>query len=107
MPAPNAREWIRYDVTDGIGEPFIVLSYNILSDRLATAQMYGYCPTWALNWDTRRDEILKEIRDADADLICLQEVEAGQFDDFFMHHLGEHYRLGEHYDGVFLAEIAC
>ncbi|TMW41140.1 hypothetical protein DOY81_013779 [Sarcophaga bullata] len=27
---------------------FTVMCYNVLCDKYATRQMYGYCPSWAL-----------------------------------------------------------
>lgn len=33
---------------------FTVMCYNVLCDKYATRQMYGYCPSWALNWDYRK-----------------------------------------------------
>lgn len=33
-----------------------------------------YCPSWALEWDYRKKEILAEIHDRDADVVLLQEV---------------------------------
>jgi mRNA deadenylase 3'-5' endonuclease subunit Ccr4 len=54
---------------------FKVLHYNILSDHLALPQLYHYCPPWALSWEYRRKLILQEIRQYDADIVCLQEVQ--------------------------------
>ena len=51
---------------------FSVMSYNILCDKYATRQVYGYCPTWSLSWDYRKEHILKEIIDSLADVISLQ-----------------------------------
>ena len=39
-----------------------VMCYNVLCDRYATKQMYGYCPHWALNWEYRKKGILDEVR---------------------------------------------
>ena len=39
-----------------------VMCYNVLCDRYATRQMYGYCPQWALNWEYRKKGILDEVR---------------------------------------------
>ena len=38
------------------------MCYNVLCDRYATRQMYGYCPQWALNWEYRKKGILDEVR---------------------------------------------
>ena len=51
---------------------FTVMSLNVLSDENATKQKYGYCPSWALNWDYRKSAILKEIQMASPDIIALQ-----------------------------------
>lgn len=51
---------------------FTVMSYNVLCDKYATRQQYGYCPTWALVWDYRKQAILKEILDSTADIVALQ-----------------------------------
>lgn len=53
---------------------FTVLTYNILAEKYATAQMYGYVPSWALIWDYRKQMILHEILSYDADIICLQVI---------------------------------
>ncbi len=51
---------------------FTVMSYNVLCDKYATRQMYGYCPSWALAWEYRKSALLKEILDSTADIIALQ-----------------------------------
>ena len=48
------------------------MCYNILCDKYATRQVYGYCPTWALDWQYRRKGILQEIKHYSADIITLQ-----------------------------------
>ncbi|RWW25376.1 hypothetical protein GW17_00010276 [Ensete ventricosum] len=53
---------------------FSVLSYNILSDAYTTNEVYSYCPTWALSWPYRRQNLLREIIGYQADIVCLQEV---------------------------------
>lgn len=53
---------------------FTVLSYNILSDVYATSETYSYCPSWALSWPYRRQNLLREIVGYRADIVCLQEV---------------------------------
>lgn len=49
-----------------------VMCYNVLCDKYATRQMYGYCPSWALTWEYRKKSILAEIRHYTADIISLQ-----------------------------------
>ena len=54
---------------------FTVLSYNILSDSYAANDLYSYCPSWALSWAYRRQNLLREIVGYRADIVCLQEVQ--------------------------------
>jgi CCR4-NOT transcription complex subunit 6 len=75
---------------------FTVMCYNVLCDKYATRQLYGYCPNWALAWDYRRKAIMDEIRHYTADIISLQEVETEQFYNFFLPELQR-----EGYDGIF------
>ena len=72
------------------------MCYNVLCDKLATRQLYGYCPPWALQWEHRKKSILDEIRTNSADIICLQEVATEQFHAYFLPQL----QL-EGYDGTF------
>lgn len=106
LPPPE-REWIMIDpdlpdldadkhANDATQESFNVLSYNILFDRYATAQMYGYTPSWALAWDYRKEFILQEVMSYSADICCLQEVGVEQYEDYFLHHLSQ-----QDYEGVF------
>jgi hypothetical protein len=34
--------------------------------------MYGYCPAWALDWEYRKQQILKEVLAANCDIVLLQ-----------------------------------
>lgn len=54
---------------------FTVMCYNVLCDKYATRQLYGYCPSWALNWEYRKKGIMEEITNCDADIISLQVTE--------------------------------
>lgn len=99
---PPEREWVAID-TDvppaGEDEPdttFAVLSYNVLCEKYATRQMYGYTPSWALVWDYRKEFILQEIMSYNADICCLQEVEMGQYEDYFAPKLQQN-----DYEGLF------
>lgn len=84
-PSPSPRRMILVNGMDVPGNldldgrilsagTFTVLSYNILSDAYATNELYGYCPTWALSWPYRRQNLLREIVGYRADIVCLQEV---------------------------------
>lgn len=77
-------------------ETFSVLCYNILCERLATERLYGYTPSWALQWEYRKELILTEMMNYDADFLCLQEVDIAQYEDYFTHHL-----KGQDYEGVY------
>ena len=77
--APPEREWLQIETdlpSPSTDEPppetFSLLCYNILCDKYATSQMYGYTPSWALNWDYRKEILLQEIMGFGADIICLQ-----------------------------------
>ncbi|XP_062163326.1 carbon catabolite repressor protein 4 homolog 1-like isoform X2 [Alnus glutinosa] len=62
---------------------FSVLSYNILADLYASRDKFSYCPTWALVWEYRRQNLLREIIEYHADILCLQEVQSDHFESFF------------------------
>ena len=42
--------------------------------------MYPHCDSWALSWSYRKSVLLKEIVQNDADILCLQEVQADHFE---------------------------
>ena len=87
----NERDIVTQDT-----ETFSVLSYNILCEKYATERLYGYTPSWALAWSYRKELILTEVTNYNADFLCLQEVDIAQFEDYFTKNLGE-----EGYDGVY------
>jgi CCR4-NOT transcription complex subunit 6 len=72
-----------------------VFSYNILCDNAMRSQ-YNYTPSEALAWDYRKEMILKEIQKADADIVCLQEVDVYSFEEYFRMRLAY-----DDYKGVF------
>ncbi|KAL2228289.1 carbon catabolite repressor protein 4 homolog 1-like [Sesamum indicum] len=100
-PSPSPRRLI---IVGGIDMPghldldgrissagtFTVLSYNILSDTYATSELYSYCPSWALSWTYRRQNLLREIVGYRADIVCLQEVQSDHFEEFFAPELDKH-----------------
>lgn len=84
-PSPTPRHLISVSGVDMVGHldsdgrissagTFTVLSYNILSDVFATSELYSYCPSWALSWPYRKQNLLREIVGYRADIVCLQEV---------------------------------
>ncbi|XP_042516329.1 carbon catabolite repressor protein 4 homolog 1-like [Macadamia integrifolia] len=60
---------------------FNVLSYNVLSQLYA--YYIRYCDSWALMWEYRRHNLLREIIEYQADILCLQEVQSDHFENFF------------------------
>lgn len=60
-----------------------ILTYNILCDYYATEKQFGYTPSAALSWEYRRESIWGQIEEADADILCLQEIDTESFEDFF------------------------
>jgi CCR4-NOT transcription complex subunit 6 len=77
-------------------ETFSVLCYNILCEKYATERLYGYTPSWALSWDYRKELILTEVMNHNADFLCLQEVDIAQYEDYFIKHL-----TAQDYEGVY------
>ncbi|CAD6222039.1 GSCOCG00005303001-RA-CDS [Cotesia congregata] len=95
---PPTRPWIP---TASLNESrpsciFTVMTYNVLSNSYATPKMYGYCPKECLDWEVRGQNLMSEICYYNNDIICLQEVEIEQYDNFFLPNLQS---MG--YEGVF------
>ncbi|PVU95672.1 hypothetical protein BB559_002641 [Furculomyces boomerangus] len=83
--SPDDRRWIVLDKSVDQNSKDIItnISYNVLCSKYATPQSYGYCPSWALDWESRRETIISELLSLSADIICLQEVETSEYKDFF------------------------
>lgn len=104
-PPPPPRQWRNVItqaereaiVTDSSVEVFSVLCYNILCEKYATEKLYGYTPGWALAWDYRKELILSEIVESDADFLCLQEVDNAQYEEYFLQHLAQQGYEGMHW----------
>ncbi|KAI8612998.1 Endonuclease/exonuclease/phosphatase [Chytriomyces sp. MP71] len=98
-PQPAEREWITMDESFTQSDPnaFTVLCYNTLCDKYATPQAYPYTPSWALAWDYRKELILEELLNYNADILCLQEMETSQFEEYFQEYL----LSNTEYEGVF------
>lgn len=62
---------------------FRVLTYNVLSEIYANCQAYPHCPTWALAWTYRKRNLIREMALFDADILCLQEIQADHYEDHF------------------------
>jgi len=83
-PEPPRRNLVKI-AHNSTAEPrtFTVATYNVLADLYCNSDMYKYVPDWALAWAYRRQNILKEIVNYNADVLCLQEVQSDHFEDFF------------------------
>lgn len=103
-PAPKPRQWITLNED---GEPveqelqednsrFTLMTYNTLCQHYATAKMYRYTPSWALDWDYRRELLKQQVIEYSADVVCLQEVETRTFEEFWTPVMASH-----GYKGVF------
>ncbi|XP_054051651.1 protein angel homolog 2 isoform X1 [Rissa tridactyla] len=60
---------------------FTVMSYNILSQNLLedNSHLYKHCRQRLLIWTYRFPNILQEIKQLDADVLCLQEVQEDHY----------------------------
>jgi CCR4-NOT transcription complex subunit 6 len=67
----------------GLSRPIRICSYNILAEIYTSPKVYPYCAQWALSWNFRSRHILRELQNFDADIFCLQEVQADRFNEFF------------------------
>jgi CCR4-NOT transcription complex subunit 6 len=63
------------------GPRFRVATYNVLAEIYATQQQYPYCDFWALSWDYRFNNIMREIVSVSPDVICLQEIQADHYEN--------------------------
>lgn len=92
-PTPRRMVTVRNNVAVSLGKPgsartnssrlgFTMLSYNVLAEIYATPDAYPYCAPWALPWNFRRRNILRELVGYQADVMCLQEVQADHFENF-------------------------
>ena len=92
---PSERPKIILDDSEA-AETFTVLDWNILCDKYASKALYSYTPARALQWEYRRDLILEEIKNHDADFVCLQEIDQENYHGFFRRELAFY-----HYKGMF------
>lgn len=63
---------------------FTIMSYNTLCQHYATQKMYKYTPSWALNWDYRREKLTEEILSYSTNIVCLQEVETRAYEEYWV-----------------------
>jgi len=97
---PNPRAWHQLLDENEASERdrFSVISWNTLCDRAATQAAYGYAAKAALDWDRRKYLILAELRERNADILTLQEVDIENYNEFFAPSLAQSYK------GVFQAK---
>jgi len=106
-PPPRRMLLVRNNVVVSVGKPgtartntsrlgFTLLTYNLLAEIYATPDAYPYCAAWALPWNYRRRNILREILNYRADIMCLQEVQADHFENFLLPELDKY-----SYSGVY------
>lgn len=65
-------------------DSFTLMSYNTLCQHYATAKMYRFTPSWALDWNYRRAALQQEILGYKTDIICMQEVETRLYQEFWI-----------------------
>lgn len=70
---------------------FSIVSYNLLSDKLLFKNKFLYegCREDVLRWEFRKENLLNELLSYNADILCLQEVDADHYKDWFQPKLGE------------------
>jgi CCR4-NOT transcription complex subunit 6 len=95
-PTPRKDIIVQEDVSPNL-EKVKVFSWNILCDKYATPQTYGYTPSGALNWEYRKDCILEELHAKDADFLALQEVSTDAFKEDLSPNLAQADYKGVHW----------
>ncbi|KAG7125108.1 Glucose-repressible alcohol dehydrogenase transcriptional effector like protein [Verticillium longisporum] len=90
-PEPMERKFvtIQEDVNPSL-ERIKVMSWNVLCDKYATPQTYGYTPSEPLGWEYRKKLIYKEIGEKRADFLCLQEISTEAFKEEFSPELAKY-----------------
>ncbi|KAI5192024.1 CCR4-NOT transcription complex subunit 6 [Nematocida sp. AWRm77] len=78
-------------------ETITVATYNILCPTYANSQSFAYVPSWALQWDARKNTILQEVTSYEADIVCIQEMDTASYLDYFR----EQFKLRGDYESVF------
>ncbi|KAI5185300.1 CCR4-NOT transcription complex subunit 6 [Nematocida homosporus] len=94
------REWIfngQESTSPGYNDIITVATYNILCPTYTNNQMFAYVPSWALQWETRKTNILQELASYSADIICIQEMDTASYLEFFREQL----KIRGDYDSVF------
>ena len=115
IDAPEPRKWIgigedgepmvkkeelkpvnEVDLHSKENNSFTLMSYNTLCQHYATPKLYKYTPSWALNWDYRREKLTQEISLYSTNIVCLQEVETRTYEEYWAP-----FMLSRGYHGIF------
>uniref|UniRef100_A0A803ME58 Endonuclease/exonuclease/phosphatase domain-containing protein n=1 Tax=Chenopodium quinoa TaxID=63459 RepID=A0A803ME58_CHEQI len=82
---PDSLNTEKHGLTEKVSKVgnFTVLTCNILSHLCVNMNTPFYCPEWALKWEYRQKNLLHELKQYGADIMCLQEVQSDHFEDFF------------------------
>lgn len=83
-PVQNQNAYAEDHIQSNFSDSFTLMSYNTLCQHYATTKLFKYTPSWALEWEYRRNSLKEEIIRYDTDIICLQEVETRTFYEFWM-----------------------
>lgn len=94
--APADRAWVDTVLVRAPHTPVSAGTYNILCNFHAARCTYA--PTWVLSQDLRKETVLQNIVAYNVDVLCLQEIEAYAYCDFYRDQLAM--RLD--YDSAFL-----
>ncbi|WIA11808.1 hypothetical protein OEZ85_011900 [Tetradesmus obliquus] len=68
------RSEVQLQQTAAVVHPFRVATFNVLADGLAQSGDFFKVPISCLMWEHRLPLILQEVRAANADILCLQEL---------------------------------
>jgi len=82
------RKWLNLNTPEYGKSPktsFSIMTYNILSHKLADRHTYLYrcCNSNYVSWKYRRDNLALEMLTYNSDIICLQEVDCDEYENFF------------------------
>ena len=112
------RRWIPKRPTELVSRPlggggpcFSVVTYNVLAQELIqkNPELYTHCPSDLLDWEYRKHNLLRELEESDAEVICLQEVQEEHYSSWYKPQLAYRgyeglyqKRTGKHLDGCAL-----
>lgn len=85
-PVPDIPRVLKADVQvpqAQLGTRLRVCSYNVLAEIYTNKAQYPHCPLWALSWNFRHQNLMREIKQFQADIYCLQEVQEDRFAEYF------------------------